>query len=276
MLNLESLIKFWCVPDSIINDRIKTQFYHLEPKFQFPKIKCPICEIGLILPLVTSMIKYPEKCEQCKEKNFDDYHQNIRPQQILQMEKAYRENGILAESIQISKEHFSYPYEKLNSKEQKVIDNYINHGTLNLLLVGSVGNHKTTLACALIERWCVLKFVNVLPKISIVKFGRLLELFSESAGFNEHSQYEIQKMIQSDMLLIDDFGITTAHTPAKQAGIYGLIDYRYENNLPTIITSNINPDEIDVRIRSRLISKSTTVHMTGKDERPKSAALVVI
>ena len=55
----------------------------------------------------------------------------------------------------------------------------------------------------------------------------------------------------ADLLVMDDFGTQNA-TPWAQEKLFQIINYRYINKLPTVITTNLILDEIESRIRSRL------------------------
>ncbi len=277
MLTLKSLMTLWCIPDSTIGSTQQKQFLRVEENFIFPEIQCPICVNGLIKPIkMKHDIYYAIRCVKCQVSYEQKWHGNLAPELIKKIELDYRTQGILPCDLQAVREHFAYPYEKLNNVEQKIIDSFINGGYCNLILVGSTGNHKTTVAWALLERWSVQKTKdrqNI--KISMVKFCQLLKWFSESAGFSEYANNQIQKLSNSELLFIDDFGITMAHTKATQDGIYNLIDYRYENKLSTIITSNVDPKEWGERISSRLASNSVVSRFNGGDERFSSANLII-
>jgi len=54
------------------------------------------------------------------------------------------------------------------------------------------------------------------------------------------------------LLILDDFG-EQAITPWAQEKLYQLINYRYNDMLPTVITTCLSLEEIEIRIRSRLI-----------------------
>ncbi|HEY5728523.1 MAG TPA: ATP-binding protein, partial [Anaerolineales bacterium] len=55
----------------------------------------------------------------------------------------------------------------------------------------------------------------------------------------------------ANLLVMDDFGTQNA-TPWAQEKLFQIINYRYINKLPTVITTNLILDEIESRIRSRL------------------------
>ncbi|TFG49007.1 MAG: AAA family ATPase, partial [Anaerolineales bacterium] len=55
----------------------------------------------------------------------------------------------------------------------------------------------------------------------------------------------------STLLVLDDFGTQNA-TEWAQEKLFQIINYRYINHLPVVITTNLSLDQIEPRIRSRL------------------------
>ncbi len=51
--------------------------------------------------------------------------------------------------------------------------------------------------------------------------------------------------------MLDDLGTQNA-TPWAAEKLYQIINYRYVNRLPTIVTTNVELDDIDGRVSSRL------------------------
>ena len=55
----------------------------------------------------------------------------------------------------------------------------------------------------------------------------------------------------SSLLILDDFGTQNA-TSWAQEKLFQIINYRYINKLPLVITTNLSIEEIEPRIRSRM------------------------
>jgi DNA replication protein DnaC len=70
------------------------------------------------------------------------------------------------------------------------------------------------------------------------------------------------------LLVLDDFGTQNA-TPWAQEKLFQIINYRYINRLPTVVTTNLLLDQIEGRIRSRLEDPElvTMVHILASDYR---------
>lgn len=62
------------------------------------------------------------------------------------------------------------------------------------------------------------------------------------------------------LLIVDDLGCES-DTPANRAIINDLIAYRYSYSVPTIITSNLDPDELKARYKDRMYER---IIQTGK------------
>lgn len=76
------------------------------------------------------------------------------------------------------------------------------------------------------------------------------------------------------LLLIDDLGTSKGSEWVEQM-LYRLVNYRYENALPTIFTSNVEPEEMVAKIGDRLTSRIAgmcdRVSIKGVDRRrPRS------
>jgi DNA replication protein DnaC len=54
--------------------------------------------------------------------------------------------------------------------------------------------------------------------------------------------------------VLDDLGTQSA-TPWAREKLYQILNYRYETRLPTVITTSASLDELDPRIRSRIMDE---------------------
>jgi DNA replication protein DnaC len=59
---------------------------------------------------------------------------------------------------------------------------------------------------------------------------------------------------QAELLILDDLG---SENPSQWAGekLFQLLNYRYSHRLPTVITTNVDLDRLDGRIRSRMLDE---------------------
>jgi len=77
-----------------------------------------------------------------------------------------------------------------------------------------------------------------------------------------------EEVRNAQLLVLDDFGTQHASGWAREK-LFQLMNYRYINKLPTIVTSNLMLSEIDERIRSRLADPElvTQVRILAPDYR---------
>jgi DNA replication protein DnaC len=139
-----------------------------------------------------------------------------------------------------------------------------------LLLEGAYGCGKTHLAAAIANK-CVQQgiptlFITVPDLLDSLRFA-----FSDPETTFEARFEDIRN---ADLLVMDDFGTQNA-TPWAQEKLFQIINYRYINKLPTVITTNLILDEIESRIRSRLQDSEFVkyVRITSPDyRRPKETS----
>jgi DNA replication protein DnaC len=136
-----------------------------------------------------------------------------------------------------------------------------------LFLHGKYGCGKTHLAAAIanvsVEKGIQTLFITVPDLLDTLRFS----YSSNESSFEERFE-EIRK---SPLLILDDFGTQNA-TDWAQEKLFQIINYRYINRLPLIVTTNLDLDEIDGRLRSRLEDPEvvTKVTITAPDYRRPS------
>ncbi len=116
-----------------------------------------------------------------------------------------------------------------------------------IMLQGGYGCGKTHLAAA-IANYAVDLGV---PTLFITAPDLLDDL---RASFNDPEDTfanRFETIRNVTLLVMDDFGTQNA-TPWAQEKLFQILNYRYINHLPTVLTTNLTLDEIEGRIRSRL------------------------
>jgi DNA replication protein DnaC len=75
------------------------------------------------------------------------------------------------------------------------------------------------------------------------------------ATFSPHSSISYDHLFEevrtASMLILDDLGTQSA-TPWAKEKLYQIMNFRYNAELPTVITTSLKLDEIDPRLRSRM------------------------
>lgn len=146
--------------------------------------------------------------------------------------------------------------------------NSIDEGNVNeshsLLLCGQVGAGKTHLGTA-----CSMSLIN--KGIAVIYMGYREEMTSIKSKILDENAYskEINKFKNAPVLFIDDF-LKGKLTESDVNVIYEIVNYRYNNKLPVIISTEKTLDELinfDEAIASRLIEMCTgyIVVFTGKE-----------
>jgi DNA replication protein DnaC len=142
-----------------------------------------------------------------------------------------------------------------------------------LVFTGTYGSGKTHLAAAIAnyrasEGYPVM-FVPV-PDL----LDHLRATFSPASPVSYDRRFD--EIRETALLVLDDLG-TQASTAWAQEKLYQVLNHRYNKALPTVITTALRLDEIDPRIRSRMLdSRLCTVfgltvpsYVEGHPRRPR-------
>lgn len=133
-----------------------------------------------------------------------------------------------------------------------------------LLLMGRYGCGKTHLAAAIanaaIEANVATLFLTVPDLLDWLRFAY--------GGSDMSFEDRFEEIREIPLLILDDFGTQNA-TAWAQEKIFQIVNHRYVNQLPTVITSNIMIDDFEGRIRSRVQDPNlvTVVKILAPDYR---------
>lgn len=123
-----------------------------------------------------------------------------------------------------------------------------------LLLKGSYGTGKTHLAAAIanyrVEQGEPALFVTV---------PDLLDHLRSAFGPSSETDYDdlFEQVRSAPILILDDLGAESP-TAWAQEKLYQIFSFRHLKRLPTIISTNVEPEMFDPRIRSRLLDQTLT------------------
>jgi len=133
-----------------------------------------------------------------------------------------------------------------------------------LVLQGHYGCGKTHLAAAV---------ANFVVDIGVPTLFLTVPDLLDSLRFsynNPESSFEerFEDIRRCPLLIMDDFGTENA-TPWAQEKLFQILNYRYINNLPLLITTNLSLNQLEGRIRSRLQDPElvTRVNILAPDYR---------
>lgn len=140
----------------------------------------------------------------------------------------------------------------------------------SLLLLGPTGVGKTYEAYGAVRELAV---TGAFARWTVVTAADLYAALRPRHGVD--SEAEFRRYVNAGALLIDDLGASKVSEFTEDVN-FRLINRRYEDQLPTLITSNVLPKELSARVGdrvgSRLNEMCTRVVITGQDRRRSVAA----
>ncbi len=205
----------------------------------------------------------PEPCLICrgalfvhplKEGGKSDYSRIVPcPCVREQMEEERRERLIKMCELPVSTEHMTFETFEPRPELQEAFDACIHladktAGFSFLTLWSDTGRGKTHLGIATIRRW--------LTRGEPAKYGYVPLLLDElRTGFRTEGDLSYDRRwefyLNVPLLMLDDLGVENS-TKWVQEKLDTIIDYRLVNGLSTLLTTNLNMNELNFRIASRL------------------------
>ena len=122
-----------------------------------------------------------------------------------------------------------------------------------LVLSGASGCGKTHIAAAVVNR-IVERGQPALFMVVPDLLDHLRAAYDPNAEMGYDELFE--RVRNAPVLVLDDLGAQSA-TPWAQEKLFQLINHRFNTRLPTIVTTNLPPDQIDDRLRTRLMDAAT-------------------
>jgi DNA replication protein DnaC len=133
-----------------------------------------------------------------------------------------------------------------------------------LLLTGTFGSGKTHLAAAIAN-----EAVEIGVPTLFLTVPDLLDTLRASFDAEDTSFEEAFERVRSaPLLILDDFGTHNATEWAREK-LFQILNHRYINRLPLVVTMNLPLEEVEGRIRSRLSDQALVraVHLQAPDYR---------
>ena len=152
----------------------------------------------------------------------------------------------------------------MNETDKKAIEilktwckNYPSVSKININIIGGAGSGKTFMIESVAN-----EFIN---NGYVVCFKTMFELNELARLYHIGKSYEFSDCLNADILLIDDLGTEPILNNVTKEYLYNIINTRQIHKLPTIISSNLSPDDIlnryDERIFSRLTNKNICLNI---------------
>lgn len=165
----------------------------------------------------------------------------------------------------------------LNNYRENVVEN-IQNGKSIVITSPIVGNGKTSWAIRLLQRYIAETALDgrLVDKAVFCVSSSMLEIFGDFGYFETSIQFfdYLNRLKNCDLLVIDEIGSGRV-TQVSYNHFYDLVNYRVDNNLATIYTTNYNDEQIkDVlgeRLYSRIYDMSTVIEFSASNVRGYTA-----
>lgn len=240
---------------------------------------CSVCGEAIekitYIPGLNRCIKGPVMCKCKREALIAKEKEEINKEKQLRLKRIIK-NSLIDEKFRNSKFE-NWDFAKGNDKMYKIASKYtkkfenMKEESVGLLLYGSPGNGKTyTVACianCLIEKMLPVICVNADSLLSRIK-----DTYKKWG--KEVEEDVLRGLDNADLLIIDDLG-TEQDTEWTRTKIYNILDSRYRNGLPLIITTNLSLMELKNRYEKRtyyrILEMCTPILNDGKNIREEKA-----
>ena len=227
------------------------------------------------------------KCFICKDKGIF----NGKTCKCFENLAKYKRLEVLNEYLPLS--NFKFENFDLNLYSNKIVDGKVSSEkelmtkTLNfckeyaenfkinsqsLLMIGNTGVGKTHISAAIAS--------TILMKNFSVMYVSLPNLIQDLEGerFNRSHKLSQEDVLKCDFLVLDDLGSEFINNFSISV-IYNILNIRILKNLSTVISTNLNFDELEkkygVRIVSRIIGHFLSIQFYGSDMRQRMGRMRV-
>ena len=157
---------------------------------------------------------------------------------------------------------------------KKYVENFkeIKDSNMGLLFYGPPGTGKTYLAFCIANE--LMK--GLTPVIAISSIGLLNQIKETYKKYGKEGEYEIINALKNaSLVVLDDLGSESGTEWAREK-LYEIIDSRYRDNKPIIITTNLSQNELMNKLASgdgvnrtydRIVEMCTQIEVKGKERR---------
>lgn len=231
--------------------------------------------IQKIVELLGAKRKVPIVCR-CRKKELKE-----KEERDLNLEKQERLKSLMKNSL-MEKSFFEKTFEdwdfnkgprsmyNLGTKYSENFNKAKENG-LGLLIHGSPGNGKSYLSFAIANR-----LLQKQTPVICISINGLLERIRETySRWGKEGETEILKSLgNADLVVLDDLGVEQS-TEWSVTKIYNIIDSRYRNKLPLIVTTNVSIEDLKEmygeRTVDRLLEMCTPIKNNGPSIRANNA-----
>lgn len=149
--------------------------------------------------------------------------------------------------------------------------NFPNVNKKNILISGLTGTGKSFLLN------CIAKELSdkLFPVIRLSAYKMVNELFDKYIDDSTDFNAELERLCETDVLIIDDLGTELMKENFTHNTLYYIFDRRCELNNATIVSTNLNVRQLEEKYSDRIMSRlfnvrtTTAIQLQGADVRIK-------
>lgn len=204
------------------------------------------------------------KCELCEEEKKNNLE--VKQQEILRKNEQEDKRKLMEKNFETAliplrfQKHCFTSYEPKDKHQEKIkkacidytknFDEAMSTGRC-LIFCGRTGTGKTHLSCAIanniLKKGKTALFMSVIDAVRRVK-----ETYSRNSLLTERQA--IESFVEPSLLILDEVGIQFG-SEAEKMIIFEIINKRYENIKPTILITNLEPEELKSYIGDRVVDR---------------------
>src|SRR3989344_1435394 len=144
---------------------------------------------------------------------------------------------------------------KIYEAAKRYAEDFTPQTNTGLILFGKAGAGKTHLAVAIARYVIEQKQIAARVARTVELLADIRQTFSEHDGYRAESEIElIRKFTSVSLLVLDDLGAEKISDWVKEV-FYRIIDERWLEQRPVIVTSNLNIKELEEKIGDRVVSR---------------------
>lgn len=163
--------------------------------------------------------------------------------------------------------------EAQTDKARRYVDHFLEayRENLGMLIYGTLGSGKTFMAGCIAN-----ELLDRGISVKMTSLQRLIE--AANADYGDGREEVLDEVANVQLLILDDFG-TERHTEYMNEQIYEIINTRYKAQLPLIITTNLDKEDLEncdnldrQRIYDRINEMCLFIKFNGESRRPEIKA----
>lgn len=164
---------------------------------------------------------------------------------------------------------------KIYEVAKQYADDFTPQTNIGLIFFGKAGTGKTHLAVAIARHIIEQKQIAARVARTVELLADIRQTFNEHDGYRAENETDlIRKFASVSLLVLDDLGAEKVSDWVREV-LYRIIDERWLEQKPMIVTTNLNLKELEERIGERIVSRIAgvcmQVEMQNRDYRIENA-----